>query len=333
MKIQILILVLVQSLVTCQYIQAQDSLFNSDFQSKNSTAEKNFDLGSNSVYQSTDNGLTWHDISSSLPSNLKNKTFFVNNGTFSLLSDYQLYHFENGTTPVIWEKEYSLGVNIKDIYTCKSRVFGRSTEGDFFQKMNGTTLWLPIQMPNSMVRTILETQNGTLMVGCDNGIFKSTDKGKSWKHVFEDGIALNMVESNGIIIAGGQQGILRSTNGGEQWDWVLREGGVGISTEVIDGGFAAITYNTTSKTRRVRISTDGGLSWQAIDGSGLKPNPNIASIKQVGKNFICGHPDGILLSTDKGKTWKLVLPTIKNKVFNLSVVGKIIYAIPLNGGC
>lgn len=333
MKIQILILVLVQSLVTCQYIQAQDSLFNSDFQSKNSTAEKNFDLGSNSVYQSTDNGLTWHDISSSLPSNLKNKTFFVNNGTFSLLSDYQLYHFENGTTPVIWEKEYSLGVNIKDIYTCKSRVFGRSTEGDFFQKMNGTTLWLPIQMPNSMVRTILETQNGTLMVGCDNGIFKSTDKGKSWKHVFEDGIALNMVESNGIIIAGGQQGILRSTNGGEQWDWVLREGGVGISTEVIDVGFAAITYNTTSKTRRVRISTDGGLSWQAIDGSGLKPNSNIASIKQIGKNFICGHPDGILLSTDKGKTWKLVLPTIKNKVFNLSVVGKIIYAIPLNGGC
>ena len=330
---KILILVLLQYLVTCQFIQAQDSLFNSDFQSKNSTAEKNFDLGSNNVYQSTDNGLTWHEISSSLPNNLKNKTFFVNNGTFSLLSDYQLYNFKNGTNPVIWEKEYSLGVNIKDIYTCKSRVYGRSTEGDFFQKMNGSSLWLPIQMPNSMVRTVLETQTGTLFVGCDNGIFKSSDKGKSWKHVFIDGIALNMAESNGIIIAGGQQAILRSSNNGEDWNWVLSEGGVGIATEVIEVGFAAITYNTTSKTRRVRISTDGGLSWQAIDGSELKPNPNIASIKQVGKNFICGHPDGILLSLDKGKTWKLVLPTIKNKVFNLSVVGKIIYAIPLNGGC
>lgn len=333
MKIQILMLVLLQSLVTCQYIQAQDSLFNSDFQSKNITTEKNFDLGSNSVYESTDNGLTWKDIGASLPGNLKNKAFFVNNGTFSLLSDYQIYNFKNGSTPVTWEKEYSLGINIKDIYTCKSILIGRSTEGEFFQKLNASGIWLSIQMPNSMVRTILETQNGTLMVGCDNGIFKSTDKGKSWKHVFEDGIALNMVESNGIIIAGGQQGILRSTNGGEQWDWVLREGGVGISTEVIDGGFAAITYNTASKTRRVRISTDGGLSWQAIDGSGLKPNPNIASIKQIGKNFICGHPDGILISSDRGKTWKLVLPTVKNKVYNLSVVGKIIYAIPSNGGC
>ena len=333
MKIQILMLVLLQSLVTCQYIQAQDSLFNSDFQSKKISTVKNFDLGSNSVYQSTDNGLTWHDISASLPSNLKNKAFFVNNGTLSLLSDYQLYNFKNGSTPVNWEKEYSLGINIKDIYTCKSRVYGRSSEGDFFQKINGSSLWLPIQMPNSMVRTVLETQTGTLFVGCDNGIFKSTDKGKSWKHVFEDGIALNMVESNGIIIAGGQQGILRSITGDESWDWVIREGGVGISTEVIDGGFAAITYNTTSKTRRVRISTDAGVSWQAIDGSGLTPTPFIASIKQVGKNFICGHPDGILLSSDKGKTWKLVLPTIKNKVYNLSVSGKIIYAIPLNGGC
>lgn len=333
MKIQILILVLLHSLITCQDIQAQDSVFNFNFISNNTMSEKNVDLGSNSVYQSTDNGLTWKDIGASLPGNLKNKAFFVNNGTFSLLSDCQIYHFKNGSTSVTWEKEYSLGINIKDIYTCKSILIGRSTEGDFFQKLNASGLWLPIQMPNSMVRTVLETQAGTLFVGCDNGIFKSSDKGNSWKHVFEDGIALNMVESNGIIIAGAQQGILRSTNGGESWDWVLREGGVGISTEVIDGGFAAITYNTTSKTRRVRISTDAGVSWQAIDGGGLTPTPSIASIKQVGKNFICGHPDGILISSDRGKTWKLVLPTIKNKVFNLSVVGKIIYAIPLNGGC
>ncbi|MCC7025656.1 MAG: exo-alpha-sialidase [Saprospiraceae bacterium] len=333
MKIQILILVLLHSLITRQDIQAQDSVFNFNFISNNNMAEKNLDLGSNSVYQSTDYGLTWHDIGTSLPGNLKNKAFFVNNGTFSLLSENQLYHFKDGMAPCVWEKEYTLGVNIKDIYTCKSKLFGKSTEGDFFQKINGSNLWLPIKMPNSLVRTILETKSGTLIVGCDNGIFKSTDKGTTWKHVFEDGIALNMVESNGIIIAGGQQGILRSTNGGEQWDWVLREGGVGISTEVIDGGFAAITYNTTSKTRRVRISTDGGLSWQAIDGGGLTPTPSIASIKQIGKTFICGHPDGILISSDKGKTWKLVLPTIKNKVFNLSVVGKIIYAIPLNGGC
>jgi len=101
-------LVLLHSLITCQEIQSQDSVFNFNYQSKNITAEKNFDLGSNSVYQSTDNGLTWHDISASLPSNLKNKAFFVNNGTFSLLSDYQIYNFKNGSTPVTWEKEYTL---------------------------------------------------------------------------------------------------------------------------------------------------------------------------------------------------------------------------------
>jgi hypothetical protein len=36
---------------------------------------------------------------------------------------------------------------------------------------------------------------------------------------------------------------------------------------------------------------------------------------------------------DKGKTWKLLLPSVENKVFNLFVSGNVIYAIPSKGGC
>lgn len=143
---------------------------------------------------------------------------------------------------------------------------------------------------------------------------------------------IHMVESNGVLLCTNERGILRSTDGGEHWDLMISEGGVGIAVEVIESGFAAMTYNTESKSRRIRISEDGGKTWQAID-AGLPPSANIASIKQVGETFFCGHPDGIFRSDDRGKTWKLILPSIKEKVFNLSVSGNVIYAIPQNGGC
>jgi photosystem II stability/assembly factor-like uncharacterized protein len=182
------------------------------------------------------------------------------------------------------------------------------------------------------LRNVLETQDKTILVGTEKGIFKSTDQGKTWKHVYNDGWVIRMVESEGVLICTNEHGILRSTDGGEHWDVVVSEGGVGIEAEVIKGGFAAITYNTESETRRVRISMDAGKTWQAID-AGLPPTADIASIKQVGANFFCGHPDGIFRSADRGKTWELILPAIKEKIFNLTVVGNVIYAIPRNGGC
>jgi photosystem II stability/assembly factor-like uncharacterized protein len=82
----------------------------------------------------------------------------------------------------------------------------------------------------------------------------------------------------------------------------------------------------------VRTSYDGGKTWQPID-EGLPAQLSISSIIQVGDYFFCGHPDGIFRSSDKGKTWKLLLPSIEGKVFNLAVSGNVIYAIPRNFGC
>ena len=178
---------------------------------------------------------------------------------------------------------------------------------------------------------------------------------------------MNLVESNGVLVATSMRGIIRSTNDGENWALVISEGGVGIAVERIQGGFAAITYSTVSKTRRIRTSYDGGKTWQAID-AGLQahgfidpilppvnanlpaqgfsdstwhpkdttilPVPSyITTIIQVGENFFCGHTDGIYKSSDKGKTWKLVLPSVKGQMFKLSVSGNVVYAIQMESHC
>jgi len=179
---------------------------------------------------------------------------------------------------------------------------------------------------------VFETAGGTVFIVCDRGrgLFRSTDNGKNWKEVSRG--VWKLVESNGVLMANSINGIIRSTDDGETWETAISEGGVGIDIAPIDGGFAAITFNTQSDTRRVRTSYDGGKTWQAIDAD-LPPSMKISSIIQVGDYFFCGHPNGIYRSGDKGKTWQLILPSIENKVFNLSVSGNVIYAIPSAGGC
>lgn len=162
--------------------------------------------------------------------------------------------------------------------------------------------------------------------------------------------AQNVVRSNGIVIATGQRGIRRSTDNGEHWEWVIREGGVGIAIEKIDGGLAAISCNTSTMSRRIHVSMDDGMTWKAIS-DGLRPTLFITSIKQVGKYLICGHPDGIFRSSDMGKTWSKVHAGVENqdvkyrttsnsdplkdhrKVFKIHVSGNTVYAVAGSAGC
>ncbi len=287
----------------------------------------------NLVFKSADGGQTWQDISEGLPENLQGGGFFANESGLYLRAGKGLYHNQPNSTAPFWKKEM-FPDDHSSIAPGKTGIFAYHYSGQFLQKVNGSSIWSPMykNFQEKEVRTVYETAGGTVFIGCDNGLFKSTNNGKTWKQVHTGGWVMKLVESNGVLLATSQGGIIRSTDDGENWDNVISEGGVGIAVECIKGGFAAITFNTKSNTRRVRTSYDGGKTWQPIDAD-LPAQLSIASIIQVGEYFFCGHPDGIFRSSDQGKTWKLLLPSIENKVFNLSVSGNVIYAIPRNGGC
>ena len=293
----------------------------------------------NIVFKSTDGGQTWQDISEGLPENLQGDDgvqrdgFFANDSGLYLRAGNGLYHSKPNSTAPFWKQEICPDEH-SGITPGRTGIFAYNYGGQFLQKINGTSVWSPMyaSLQEKDVRIVFETAKGTVFIGSDKGLFKSTNSGKTWKQVRTGGWVMKLVESNGVLMATSQDGIIRSTDDGESWDLVISEGGVGIAIERIEGGFAAITYNTASETRRVRTSYDGGKNWQPID-AGLPATLSIASIIQVGEYFFCGHPTGIFRSSDKGKTWKLLLPSIGNKVFNLSVSGNVIYAIPRNGGC
>ena len=293
----------------------------------------------NIVFKYTDGGETWQDISEGLPENLQAESvqrdgFFANDNGLYLRAGNELYHSTPTSEGPFWKEEMFPGRQ-GSIAPSKTGMFAYNYyDGQFLQKVNGKSMWWPVytNFPEKAIRTVFETAGGTLFIGSDNGLFKSTNSGKTWKQVYTGGWVMKLAEANGALLATSQEGIIRSTDDGENWESVLNEGGVGIAVERIQGGFAAIVYNTQLAARTVRASYDGGETWQPID-TGLIPQLSVASIVEVGEYFFCGHPAGIFRSSDKGQTWKLLLPSIEDKVFNLAVSGSAIYAVPRSGGC
>jgi photosystem II stability/assembly factor-like uncharacterized protein len=307
------------------------------------------------VFKSTDGGQTWQDISNGLPGNLledsiRRISFFANDKGLFLRVPDGLYHSTPNTTAPFWTKEIYSDEH-SSIAPGKSGIFADKW-GVNIKKINGTSVWSPIfendQVPR--IRTIFETSAGGIFLGTDRGFFKTTDDGKTWKHVFTGGLVGNLAESNGVLLATSMRRIIRSTDNGENWAVVISDSSVAFDVKPIKGGFVAITASSESGTRNLRTSYDAGKTWQSIDAG---PQDKVfidsiwrtwndrhfaqrfmTSIIQVGETFLCAHRDGIFRSSDKGKTWKLLLPSVNNKVFfNLFVSGNVIYAIPTKGGC
>lgn len=307
------------------------------------------------VFKSTDGGQTWQDISKGLPENLQKdsiqgNSFFANDKGLFLKVENGLYHSAPNATAPFWTKEiYTDGHS--SIAPSNSRIIGYNW-GVNLKKINGTSVWSPIfendQDPG--MRTIFETASGTIFLGTNKGFFKTDNDGETWKLVHTGYLVGHVAESNGVLVAISNRGIIRSTDNGENWTVVMSEGGVAWDVKPFEGGFVAITSSSESSTRRLSTSHDEGKTWQPIEASiqdkGLTNSiwqtwndryfaqRFMTSITQVGENFLCAHRDGIFRSSDKGKTWKLLLPSVEGKAFNIFVSGKVIYAtIPGKGGC
>jgi len=309
----------------------------------------------NTVFKSTDGGQTWQDISKGLPENLREdgirgNSFFANDKGLFLKVGNGLYHSTPNATAPFWTKEIFLDGH-SSIAPGKSGISANNYWGVNLKTTNGTSVWSPIfeNFQEPRIRSTFETAGGTIFIGIDRGLFRSTDGGKTWKHVYAGGWAGHLAESDGVLVSTSKRSIIRSTDNGENWALAISEDAVAFDIKPIKGGFVAITSTSESDTRRLSTSYDGGKTWQSIH-SGLQDKVIIDSIRrtwddrprlqafqtsitQVGENFFCTHPDGIFRSSDKGKTWKLLLPSIDDKGFGLFVSGNVIYAIRSKGGC
>ncbi len=177
-------------------------------------------------------------------------------------------------------------------------------------------------------------------VAAGNGIFKSTDAGKTWKHVWtqEGQIGVMAVHPSNPDIAfaavlghafgpNAERGVYRTTDGGETWEQVLFvDEDTGASDVSIDPANPRIIFAGMWEARRspwsltsgsdtggVYVSRDGGSEWKKIEGNGLPEGVTGKIAVDVAPSddrrvyaLIEAEKGGLFRSDDGGEKWKLV---------------------------
>jgi len=173
-----------------------------------------------------------------------------------------------------------------------------------------------------------------------NGIYKSTDAGKTWKFIgLRDSeaigrLAVNPTNSNTVLVAAlghpfgpnSERGIYRTRDGGKTWQRVLyvndTTGGIDVQYDPAD---PSIVYAAMLQTMRkpwifesggagsgLYRSSDGGTTWQKLRGHGLPggiwgrigvaPTSNPQRVYAL----IDANNGGLYRTDDGGASWKLI---------------------------
>ncbi len=251
-----------------------------------------FDEG---AFRSEDKGKTWKDISNEYPGELQSlvtiqdKMFAItNSGLYRWNSDsWQRLEF-----PV----PEAIGVITAAATKDRLYVMAEFTDPEAALKGQQRTWW----------------------------IFRSTDLGNSWKDITPTNAwslegwppGIRLVAAGGTLLVM-ERGMVRSTDGGDTW---MPPQAPDISPMRTFTNIPAVALNErvfyVSSDDELHRSTDGGKSWNIVNIDPDKDNSFISDLivyneSNKGQNMlptIYGNNGNLLKTTDKGKSWKTILP-------------------------
>lgn len=317
------------------------------------------------VFRSTDNGDTWTQVNSGLPTYSAIFSLIIDSNDVLLAGDQAglARSTDNGETWVpidngLQKFVQALAINPQGhIFAGTSRGAFNVTEGVFRSTDNGDT-WTETALtgignaPTAVkVRDLAITSTGTVFAATGNpfgstvtGVFRSTDNGDSWTRLGNGLTSKNyevlIIKSNGDIFAGQTglwlgspgDGIFRSSDDGDSWTQIST--GIIATTDVfsfaINSGGDLFTGTSLDGLYQ---STNNGDSWTRKNEGIVVTDVSDLVSNSDGELFALTY-DGMYRSANNGDDWMAInagLDGLELSTVYVSANGRIYVGTRSNG--
>jgi photosystem II stability/assembly factor-like uncharacterized protein len=289
--------------INCIAINADDVLFIGTWQ--------------NGIFRSSDNGDTWNQINSGLPSfNIFALAIDTSEYIFATIyGGYGVYRStDNGES---WEPSLSSSVrrvatnSDGHIFAIGNKIYRSTDHGENWTIPN------PDPIPGEFVDAtslLINQSNDYIFVGeVDVYAIRSTDNGQTWaiKNSGLIGSVLSWGFTSNYSFAGNDYGIFRSPDHGDSWFQLMGEAVLSLTVNPVDHIYAGTYYG------EIYMSTDNGNTWLQIDNGFTTSYIQTLCINSDGYLF-AGTVNGLYRTINNGANWTLLnIPVaIENKFEN-----------------
>lgn len=296
---------------------------------------------SNVVWKSSDEGQSWQNISKGLSEKSLVISTLMEEKNLLIASGNSVYQHDATKG---WKEAININQEIVDILPSRNKTYLVTYPNSLLEWRRSSThtdLKYP-EMIKEYIRTIHELADGSILLGCQFGIYKTTNNGKNWVQVNKSENVSKILEMENALICSSSQGILRSTDNGNHWDVVYFSNKWVISTNIHGKEIFALArsieeqsnYFIPYKNNKIDLlqSKDFGKTWTNLELSVAEDN-DVSSIRFVNNAWYCSIKNKVFQSENFGKTWKLLKEFDENVNIKLETDGKVIFALNSFVGC
>ncbi len=199
--------------------------------------------------------------------------------------------------------------------------------------------WRRLTGPEGASIDVLFSHGDYLFAGTNNGVFRSTDQGQSWKSVnlgkINQDPAITSFTAIGETLFAGTSGgyIFRSTDNGLNWTPMEFFGNITALAAIGGSLFAGTRCESHAPIPcGIHRSTDNGKNWTFIDKDIARIS--VRSLAAIGAELFAGGYGGVLRSSDLGNNWTKIevsrdtpYGVRSDMIFNaFAVMGKQLFA-------
>ncbi len=281
-----------------------------------------FAVASTRICFSTTMGASWSEIQP--PPGYLNSLAVTDSGILAATNNglFRLVDSAGG----VWNSVGPPRMPVTQILVAGNVACAAASDFGFLRSTDGGTTWSIVNsgLGNAYLYA-LGVVGRTILAGTNQGLYSLAAGSSEWVSTGINTYVNKLATDGRQVLAGGGGTCSLSTNGGVSWKSVgppnsyINIQAVGLNGDLIILGTDDGAY----------VSTDGGTSWSSANAGLI--NTQTTSLRSAGQNLLAGVPNkGIFISTDRASTW--VQTNISNGyAYDFIEVGEYVFAATSNG--